>query len=103
MMEQWDVDKSQQVIYPQDLIDDPDKFGGMGVHMKLSIERGIVTVPIKNGGFCVSIPVSQIDAERIVKDGSIDIYSDGYWSSIISVECMFKNTQEKISLLRGLF
>lgn len=25
-----DVEKSQQVIYPQDLIDDPDKFGGNG-------------------------------------------------------------------------
>ncbi len=101
--EVWELNREESVIYPQDLIDNPDKFGGMGSHMKLSIERGVVTVPIKNGGVYVSIPVSQSDAERIVKDGSIDIYSDGYWSSILSVECMFRDTKEKITLLRGLF
>jgi hypothetical protein len=99
----WEVNKEEPVIYPQDLIDNPNNYGGLGVHMKLSIERGIVTVPLIKNSVYVSIPVSQSDSERIVKDGGVDIHSKGYWCSILSVNVMFKNTEEKITLLRGLF
>jgi hypothetical protein len=101
--ERWEIDTEQKVIYPKDLLDNPDKSGGMGAHMKLSIIKDIVTIPIKNGCIYVSIPVSQENAKRILKDGSVDIWSSGYWSSIHSTKVMFKGTEEEIPLLRGLF
>ena len=99
MKEVWEVDKSQQVIYPQDLIDNPGKFGGMGPAIKNNIKRGIVNIPLKYGCVYMGIPVSQSDAERIIQDSGVDIYSEGSWCSTDSVRVMFLNSNQKIDIL----
>ena len=99
MKEVWNVDKTQQIVYPQDLIDNPDKFGGLGPTIKNNIKRGIVIIPLRYGCIYMGIPVSQADAERIVQDDGVDIYSDGSWCDAASVHVMFRESSQKIDIL----
>lgn len=103
--ERWTLVPGRGPIFPEELQADPDAHGGMGMHMALSIQRGIVTVPICHTGSHVSIPTSRVDAERIVADGGVDIAAEGFWCSILSpkVSVYFAGTEERVHLLRGLF
>lgn len=93
----------EKVIFPEDLKKDPDKFGGPSLHMAISIVKGIVTVPISNECWHVSLPVSFIDAKRICNDGGVDISTKKHWCSIHNADVYFSGTLDKVELIRGLF
>jgi len=67
----WKVEG--EILTPGVLKNDPDKYGGLGMHMVACIGKEIVTIPLKFGCQGVSIPVSKEDSERIIKDGGVDI------------------------------
>lgn len=101
--EEWFLCKAEPVIYPQDLQDNPDKYGGAGLHMLNAIRCHVITIPLtscpKGGeyGSRVSIQVTERDvAERILKDEGVDVWAAGYWVNFHSVKATFKGTREEI-------
>lgn len=101
MRETWKVDTREEVITPEILKADPQKYGGMSRHMEASIQKGIVSVPLINNSSVIKIPVTPEAASRILEDGGIDIESEGYWLSITSskIKRFFKGTTEEIPIL----
>lgn len=104
----WWVRPDEEVLYPETLKSNPDKYGGMGVHMANAIRSGVITIPLQDndpatnpGAWgCVSIQVTDTDAaNRIIKDGKVDIVSDrAYWYSILDTTPVFHGTDEPIPL-----
>ena len=97
-VETYKVDAENRPITPEMLKANPDKYGGLSLHMLSSIQKGVVTVPLHNGCTYVSIPVPAEAAMRIVADGEIRIESNAYWCNICSAEVKryFKDSQEEI-------
>jgi len=102
-LKRWSVTPNKEVIFPENLITDPEKYGGVGMHMMISIEKGIVTVPINNGSCHVGLPLSLNDVRRVIKDGGVDIDEERYWCSIFNTKVFFKGTDKQVTLIRGLF
>ncbi len=101
--ETWYVHPTDKVIYPDDLRANPNKYGGLSITMVAAAENGIITIPLidapppATAGTCVSIQVkTQKAAERILKEGKIDILSDKWWSRIESVNPVFHGTCTRI-------
>lgn len=98
--ERFYLRKNDPVIFPADLQADPDKYGGLGIHMLNAIRSGVITIPLTsdpNGGCgsCVSIQTTDAKAaRRVVRDNGIDIESKGYWVSILSTVPCFVGTNE---------
>lgn len=103
--ETWFVDSKEEVLRPEMLLRDPDRYGGLGMHMLSAIQNGIVTIPLKGEyGACVGIQVSDNEAvDRILADGKVNILSDGYWCSIHSdkIKVVYFDTDEAIPLWKG--
>ena len=89
---------SGDAIYPADLQEKPDKFGGMSLHMLETFSKGIVTVPLACGCMHVSIPCTLEDSQRIIVDEGVDINCEKYWCSIHSAEVFFRGTSERVLL-----
>lgn len=98
--ERWYV--RGEVLTPEVLSADPDKYGGLGLHMLASIRAGVVTIPLENGGYHVSIPLQKEIADRVLQDGGIDIESEAYWGNILSdkIRRLFAGTDEDIPLFK---
>lgn len=83
---------------------DPDKYGGLGVHMLHAIQEGVITIPLTSdpqggSGSCVSIQViSDEIAERIIRDNGVDVQSDRYWVNILSTRPVFVDTDEAVPM-----
>jgi hypothetical protein len=108
--ETWWVRKDDPVLSPGDLKKDPDKHGGLSLHMAAAIYDGVTTILLqdreyKGGGHCcVSIQVTSRDVvARILAAGKIEILSNGYWLNIRSngVKPVFHGTDEAIPVWRG--
>lgn len=105
--ETWYVCTDEEVITPEKLKDNPDKYGGLGMRMIAAIESGIVTIPIHDGhsGHC-ALQLSDKDAiNRILAEGKVDVCSSGFWSCITSrnVSVYFHGTIILIPLWGGSF
>ena len=97
----WKVDG--EILTPEVLQADPDKHGGMGIHMHICIKTGVVTVPLSDGSCHVSAPVTAEAAQRIAEDGGVDINDSPYWNSIHTAKVFFKGTEEQIITQHGMF
>ena len=94
----WEVLKDD-IITPEMLENDTEKYGGRSSIVHLSIKYEVTTIPIKNGCSRCSIRVCNKELiNRIIKDGFVDIYSEGYWAYVGSpkISICFHNTTEKI-------
>ena len=102
--ERFYLKKGEPPITPSMLKDNPDKYGGLGIHMLNAIQSGVITISLTtnpNGGCgtCVSIQVvSEKVAQRIITDNGINIPSDRYWSSILSTRPVYVGTDEVIPM-----
>ena len=99
--EEWDV-VEKDIIYPEDLERDSDKYGGCGVIMKYAIAYNIHTIPICNNCSSISLSIKDIEAfKRILRDKKVDIYSYGYFLTLNSnkVKVYFHGTKEEIPLI----
>jgi hypothetical protein len=102
--ERFYLRKGDPVITADMLTTNPDKYGGLGIHMLNAIRNGVITIPLVNNpdgecGSCVSIQTcSSEDAERIIRDNGVEIQAEGYWCSILSTRPVFVGTQEPIRM-----
>ncbi len=103
--ERFYLKKNEPPITPTMLRENPDKYGGMGLHMLHAIQEGVITINLidnptgGNCGSCVSIKVQDEEvANRIIRDNGVDIQSKGYWVSIHSTRPVFVGTDEAIPM-----
>lgn len=102
--ERFYLRKDDPVILPDALKADPDKHGGLGLHMLNAIRNGVITIPLTDNpqggcGSCVSIQTTNIeDALRIVQDGGVDVHANGYWCSILAAVPTFAGTDEPVPM-----
>jgi hypothetical protein len=102
--ERFYLRKNAPVITPTMLRDNPDAYGGLGIHMLNAINSGVITIQLTNNpdgecGSCVAIQVnSEAAANRIVNDNGVEIQSSGYWGSILSTRPVFVGTDEAIPM-----
>lgn len=98
----WYIPPDEEVILPEDLKKDPDKYGGLGFHMICAIQDGVITIPLcdtpnSSTGSCVSMQTCDPDAaKRIVKEGCVDILSKGYWMCINDTVPVFHGTEDPV-------
>jgi hypothetical protein len=83
------------------LRENPEKFGGLSLHMLSAIEDGVFTIELINmpppatAGTVVSIQTSIAEhAHRLIREGCIDVLCDGWWSSIYTdkIKTVFHGT-----------
>ena len=98
--ERWLI--SGEVLTPEVLSSDPDKYGGLGLHMLASIKAGVVTIPLTNNGSHVSIPVSRVVADKVISEGGIEIESNHWWSSVLSdkIKLFFIGSDKEVPLYK---
>ena len=97
--ETWFVDSKDKSITHDDFQGNPERYGGMGAHMMAAIRDKVITIPLIKGYTHVSIQLDDpVAAQRILREGKIDVLSDGWWSSINSkaVKPVFHATDEEI-------
>ena len=107
-IETWYVDKVK-VILPTDLKKNPDKHGGLGLHMRAAINEGVISIPLVDNpslgaGSHISLKTTDVNvAERLVNDGMVDIHSDGsYWLQLgDKAKPYFHGTDEVIEVWKG--
>jgi len=102
--EYWEVRK-EDAVTPEMLKADPDKYGGMGIIMACAIQCGAISVPLRHNGMYIDLRTTDPKvAERIVKDGGIDVVSEGYWNYLASdkAKVYFKGTEELVPLYKSL-
>lgn len=99
--EHWEL--AGPAMTPQYVKEHADELGGMGTHMAISIQKGIHTVPIKHGCSHVSLPVSALTADRITREGGVDIDNAKYWVNVHGAKVFFRGTEESVPLMRGLY
>ncbi len=67
------VCEGEEVISAHMLKAYPDKYGGLGSMMAEAIARGVITIPLSNGCYRVSIQTANsAEADRIINDGGVD-------------------------------
>jgi hypothetical protein len=100
----WKVDPGREVTTAAMLADDPDKYGGLGMHMAACIAQGVVSVPLTDGVFSVSINVTARAAERILADGGIRIEKK-HWVNVNSPNLArrFLTTDEEVPIISTFF
>lgn len=103
--ETWFVNTKEEILRPEVLAGNPDKYGGMSMHMISAVHNEVVTIPLvgEYGGH-VSIQATSNDViDRILADGRVDILSEGYWCSIRSekIKVVYFGTDEEIPMWRG--
>lgn len=97
--ERFYLRKGKEVITPSMLRADPNKYGGLGLHMLNAIQSGVITIPLTDNpdggcGSCVSIQVTAEEtATRIIADNGVEIRSIGYWISILNTLPVFVGTK----------
>ena len=99
--ENWMINEDKDILTPEKLKADPDKYGGLGMHMIAAIQDGVVTIPLQNGS-CVNIQTADSAAvKRIIADGGVTIISEGYWCDIRTTNVYFLNTEDSIPIWKG--
>jgi len=101
--ETWNVDTSRKIITPEDLVKDPDRFGGAGMLMAKAAREGVFTIPLHSVDTAshVSLMTSDKEAvERILREGAVTIHSEGYWVSLLSqkIRVCFLNTEQLVPM-----
>lgn len=103
--ERYYIVKSEPPITAAMLRENPDKYGGLSIHMLNAIQSGVITIPLTDNptggdfGSRVSIQVvSEEAAQRVIADNGVDVQSKGYWCSILSTRPVFVGTDEPVPM-----
>jgi hypothetical protein len=102
--ERFYLRKDDHPITAAMLREDPDKYGGLSIHMLNAIQSGVTTIPLTSDpsggcGSCVSIQVTSEEiARRVISDNGVDIQSKGYWCSILNARPVFVGTDEPVPM-----